>query len=185
MQKQLWPIVFVLGGLACGAPKTPAPASPPPAPAAAGTAHAERAPERAAKLDAALGTLAKVDTHREDGVRHTSLSGYFRDGQLVVLEETVTGGTAPALHNRYYYEHGLLFYFSGEMPAGAIGGGPNALGATVPAHAQFEGARTLAAVRNEHYGEVRLDEAAVGAIRRQGAELASAVTSEEQAPKRP
>ena len=57
------------------------------------------------------------------------------------------------------------------------------MGSTVPLRAEFAGARVLSAVRVEHYGEVKLEPAAIEAIRRQGAELASAVISEESAPK--
>ena len=174
---------IALGLGACGERTPPAAARPKasspaiaPAPPASGAA-------RAAALEAALPSLMKVDSHREQGASRTLISGYFDKSDLKVLDETVTGQGLATIHNRYYFDGGVAFYFRGEAPAGKIGGGPGAMGSTVPLRAEFAGARVLSAVRVEHYGEVKLEPAAIEAIRRQGAELASAVISEESAPK--
>ena len=177
---------MALGLAACGerAPPAVAPAK---APLPARMAAASQAPAtgsaRAAALEAALPGLMKVDTHREQGTSRTQISGYFDKSDLQVLDETVTGQGQPTIHNRYYYDGGVAFYFRGEALAGKIGGGPGGMGATVPLRAEFQGARVLFAVRVEHYGDVKLEPAAIEAIRRHGAELASAVVSEESAPK--
>lgn len=179
-------VLASLGLAACGERAPPADATAK-APAPAATAAAPPAPvagaSRAAALEAALPGFMKVDTHRDQGSSRTLLSGYFDKSDLKVLDETVTGQGQATLHNRYYYDGGVAFYFRGEAPAGKIGGGPGAMGATVPLRAEFQGARVLFAVRVEHYGEVKLEPAAIEAIRRQAAELASVVVSEESAPK--
>ena len=175
--------IVALGVVSCGERPPPAAATgQAPLPATAAAAPLSPA-ARAAALQAALPSLMKVDSHREQGTSRTLLSGYFDKSDLKVLDETVTGQGLATIHNRYFYDGGLAFYFRGEAPAGQIGGGPGAMGATVPLRAEFAGARVLSAVRIEHYGEVKLEPAAIDAIRRQGAELASAVISEESAPK--
>ena len=178
--------VVAFGLAACGerAPPAVAPAkAPSPARMAAASPAAATGSARAAALEAALPGLMRVDTHREQGTSRTLISGYFDKSDLKLLDETVTGQGLATIHNRYYYDGGLAFYFRGEAPAGKIGGGPGAVGATVPLRVEFQGARVLSAVRIEHYGDVKLEPAAIEAIRRQGAGLASAVISEESAPK--
>ena len=174
-----------LGMSACGGRAPPTAARGAPAgsanPPAAPTAPASGA-ARAAALEAALPGYQKVDGHRDQGTAQTLFSGYFDKRELKVLDETVTGRGLVPLHSRYYYDGGLVFYYRGETPAGTIGGGPGALGATLPLRVEFQGPRVLSAVRIEHYGEVKLEPATIEAIRREGAELASAVTSEEAAP---
>ena len=177
MRVRILSVLVLAGVAACGAPATPPPASAPPPAATMSRSGAARAEA----LEGATATYRKVDTHREQGTGRTDLSGYFDHGRLAYLDENISAPGAPARHNRYFFENGQLFYFKGEMQAGKIGGGPTALGASVPVRAEFAGARTLTAVSIEHYGETRLDAPAVEAIRRQGAELASAITSEEQA----
>ena len=173
-----------LGVASCGERAPPAAATgKAPLPAMAPAAAPLSPATRAAALEAALPSLMKVDSHRDQGASRTLLSGYFDRSDLKVLDETVSGQGLATIHNRYFYDGGLAFYFRGEAPAGKIGGGPGAMGATVPLRAEFAGSRVLSAVRIEHYGEVKLEPAAIDAIRRQGAELASAVISEESAPK--
>ena len=167
--------LVALGAAACGGSAAPPPASGPATPTDAAPAA------RAAALESATTSYHKVDTHREQGTDRTEISGYFDHGQLRFLDENITARGAAARHNRYFFENGVLFYFKGEMPAGRIGGGPTALAANVPVRAEFAGARTVTAVSIEHYGATALDAPSIEAIRRQGAELASAITSEEQA----
>lgn len=185
MLSRTWPMLAMLGLVACGgrAPPASAPAAPgAPAPGAA-TAPAAT---RAAAIEAAAAADETVRGHWERGAERSTYAAYFEHGQLRYLDETVAVPGAPARHNRYYYENGVLFYLAGEVRAATVvGGGPGAVAPSVPVHLEFHGTKTLAAVRVEHYGEVKLAPAEVEALRRQAAELASAATAEEHAPKAP
>jgi len=162
---------------ACGR----APPAPPGAAPAARPAAAPATPEaRAAALDAAT-TLARTDGHWDHGRERVDFSGYFEGRSLRYLVATTSRPGAPPLTNRYYFENGALFYVRGEAPEAGPGAGPAATLPVVPLRAAFRGAEVLSAVRVEHFGEVRLDAAAILAIRRDAAALASAVTAEHNA----
>src|SRR5260221_13515846 len=157
---------------ACGGKSAPAVGAAP----AAGAAPSAAA--RAATLRAAAMQLKPVHGRRDDGGGPADYTGYFEGEQLRYLEEVLVLAGA-LLHNRYFFEDGALFYVSGERAAGAsVGGGPTALAPNVELRAEFQGARTLAAVRLEHYGEVPLAASEVAAIRSRAALLAAAATDE-------
>jgi hypothetical protein len=187
MRSRTWPMLVVLallGLAACGrAPPPSAPAEPgAPAPGAA----AVPATTRAAAIEAAIAGYEIVRGHWERGAERSTYAAYFENGRLRYLDETVAAPGAPARRNRYYYDNGVLFYIAGEVRASTVvGGGAGAVGPSVPVRAEFQGTKTLAAVRVEHYGEVKLAPGEVEALRRQAAELASAATAEEHAPKAP
>ncbi len=163
-------IVASLVLAACGGrapPAATAPAGPPPDAAA-----------RAAAIEAAAAQLQKVDGRWQRGQEPSRWSAYFQSGELRFLDERVTPPAGSARHNRYYFEGGRLFYFAGEAPAGRLLGGPAADAPTLPVQAEFSGARTISAVRIEHYGPVRLEERDATEIRRQATELASIAMGE-------
>jgi hypothetical protein len=163
-----------LAAAGCG-PKAPAPAAPAPPPAAPPTAAA-----RAAAIRARSATLASVTGHRDTEGLDATWRGYFDGNALLLLEESRADRPRPPLQHRYFYERGTLFYYLGEQPAeaqsGATGPAPRAA-----LRAEFDGLRAVAAVRIEHYGEVRLTPAEIGAIQRRAAELASAAANEHAA----
>jgi hypothetical protein len=172
MRASTWLMAAVLGLAACGG-RAPPPAAPPSAPADAAT--------RAATLEAAAPGLQKVDGRSQRGVEPSSYSAYFDHGQLRYLDERVLPPRGAPRRNRYFFDDGRLFYYVGEAAAGGTGGGVSALGPTVPVQAEFAGAKTLSAVRIEHFGAVRLEEAQAEEIRRQAAELASVAAAEQHA----
>ncbi|HXQ32094.1 MAG TPA: hypothetical protein VN790_09045 [Steroidobacteraceae bacterium] len=158
--------------------------APPAQPARQGSPAAATGEARAAAFDAAAPGYRQVRWHRDLASGQGACVGYFDRGELRLIEETVARPGAPSLSNRYYFERGALFYFSGEMPATAVGAGPAAVAPRVAVRAEFRGAATLSAVRIEHYGEVRLDPAAIADIRRDAATLATATAAERAAPAR-
>jgi hypothetical protein len=185
MLSRMWPMLALLAVVACGGRAPPASAPEGPAAPAPSAATAPAA-ARAAAIEAATAGYEIVRGRWERGAERSTYAAYFENGQLRYLDETVAAPGAPPRHNRDYYENGVLFYIAGEVRAAStVGGGPGAVGPSVPVRAEFHGTKTLAAVRVEHYGEVKLAPAEVEALRRQAAELASAATAEEHAPKAP
>ena len=176
MQARAWLIVAVLAVAACGGPAPPGAVPPPAAPAGAPDAAA-----RAAAIEAGLAGLQKVDGTWQRGADRIAYSAYYANGELRFLEERVTVPGGAPRHNRYYFTAGRLFYFDGAVPAGKLGGGGDALAPTLPVRAEFQGARTLSAVRLEHYGAVPIGEPAAAEIRRQAAEIATIAASEQRA----
>jgi len=168
----LWSLA--LAAVGCGR-QPPAPAAAPAAPPAASNAAA-----RAAAIRGRSTTLLSVTGHRDTLGIDATWRGYFDGNELVLLEERRADPPRPPLENRYFYEHGTLFYFLGEQPAeragGAAGPAPRA-----PLRAEFDGLRAVAAVRIEHYGEVRLTPAEIATIQKRAAELASAARDEQSA----
>jgi hypothetical protein len=156
-----------------------APAAPATAAPAADAPRPKGAPARAAALAAASAAWPKVAGHWLHGDTDSRFTAWFQDGELRYLEEVVVRHGAASLHGRYYFEHDALFYYSGESPAGtAVGGGATAMAARVPVMVEFEGAQLRRAVRVEHYGEVRLDAAAVIELKRRAAALARVARDE-------
>jgi hypothetical protein len=120
-----------------------------------------------------------VTGHWLRGDTDSRFTAWFADGELRYLEEVALRRGAPPLRGRYYFEHGALFYYSGEEPARAtVGGGATGIAASVSVLAEFEGAQARRAVRVEHYGEVLLDAAAVTELRRHAAILAGVARDE-------
>jgi len=145
---------------------------------AAATAPRATGAARAAALDAAASGYQQVAWQRELPTGRSACVGYFDHGALRLIAETTTG--TARLTNRYYYENGALFYFAGELPA-ATGTGTIAVAPRIPVRAEFRGTITLAAVRVEHYGEVKLGLAEISDIRRRAAALARAAIAERTA----
>ena len=184
MLSRTWPMLALLGMVACG--RAPPPSAPAEPGASAPSAATAPATTRAAAIEAAIAGYETVRGHWERGAERSSYAAYFESGRLRYLDETVAVPGAAPRRNRYYYENGVLFYIAGEVHAASVvGGGVGAVAPSVPVRAEFHGTKTLAAVRVEHYGEVKLAPGEVEALRRQAAELASAATAEEQAPKAP
>ena|GEM_PF-1802363 len=149
------------------------------APARTPTAAPVAAPARAAALAAASAAWPSVTGHWLRGDTDSRFTAWFADGELRYLEEVALRRGAPPLRGRYYFEHGALFYYSGEAPAGAtVGGGATGIAASVPVLAEFDGAQARRAVRVEHYGEVLLEAAAVTELRRHAAILAGVARDE-------
>ena len=170
--------VLLALGLLAGCAREPA------APAAPASGAAPRAPsalERVAALEAASGSFERAEGHWEHGSEHLSFTAYFDGHTLRYLLETTDRPGLAALHNRYYFDNGALFYYVGEVVAASTEGAPGNSAAVVAEHAEFRGATVLNAVRVEHFGEVRLDAAAIAAIRRDAAEFAGVVTGEHNA----
>ena len=137
------------------------------------------APARAAALAAASAAWPKIAGHWLRGDTDARFTAWFQDGELRYLEEIDVRRDAAPLHGHYYFEHGALFYYSGESPAGAaVGGGTAAMAASVPVVVAFEGAQPRQAVRVEHYGEVPLGAAAVLELQRRAAALAGLARDE-------
>ena len=168
-------------------PAAPA-AAPATGPGGAATAHpgavatrseGGKAPARAAAVAAASAAWPKVTGHWLRGDTDARFTAWFEDGELRYLEELAVRRSGAPLHGRYYFEHGALFYYSGESPAGAaVRGGATAMAESVPVIAEFDGAQPRQAVRVEHYGEVPLDAAAVIALERRAAALAGLARNE-------
>jgi hypothetical protein len=156
-------------------------ATEPPASRAAEHA-ASTAAARADAIRAAARRLPSVKGRRHDPAGDTSWRASFDGDELAMIEESVPDGPRPALRNRYFFEHGVLFYFSGEQAA-ATASGAQGPAPRVPVVAEFQGARAVSAVRIEHYGEVPLEPARVAAIRELAAELANAARGARTAPK--
>jgi len=169
-------VVLVLAG--CGrAPPGRAPAAPTPAGA---LASAPAADARAAAIRAAAPGLASLAGRRDAPGLDASWRAYFAGEELRLIEESVADPPRPPLENRYYFEHGALFFFTGEQPAEA-GGGAGGAAPRAALLAEFRGAEAARAVRIEHYGAVRLAPERVVAIARRAAELASAARDERSA----
>jgi len=169
--------MLVLGALlatGCGqrppAPPAPPPSAPPPASA------------RADAIRAATGGQAAVEGRRDRADGPATWRALFAGDAPALVEESVAvPGGAPFV-NRYYYEHGALFYYAGEQAAES-GSGAAGPFARVAVQAEFDGARVLRAVRLEHYGAVPLPPALARAIAARGAELAAAARDEHSARK--
>lgn len=178
-------IVLLAGAVASAQGQTTLPPAPagdrPPAAMTAATGMTTTGAARVAALEAAAAGYRQVTWRRELVSGQTTYVGYFDRGQLRFIDETIAREGASPVRNRYYFENGVLFYFTGELPAGALGAGPAAVAPRVPVRAEFRGAETLYAVRIEHYGEVKLHPAAVADIRRRAATLARAATAERDA----
>jgi hypothetical protein len=155
---------------ACGRQK------PPVLPVAAGGSA------RAAALRAAAPGLTALHGRWDEPGSRSEYTAYFSAGRLGYLDERQRLAPSGSLHNEYFFDGGALFYFAGELPATAgFGGGPDAVGPVVASLAEFRGAQVLRAVRIEHFGEVPLDAATIGAIRRHAAALAGAAATERAA----
>jgi hypothetical protein len=166
-------LMLCLALLAAGCSRPP-PAAPV-APAAAPTASA-----RAAAIRASAARLPSVAGHRDGPGGDAAWRAYFDGAELALLEESVADPPRPPLENRYYFEHGALFYFTGEQPAEA-GSGAEGTAPRAPLVAEFQGVQATRAVRSEHYGPVPLAPERVAAIARRAAELASAARDERSA----
>lgn len=161
----------------CGRQPVPVPATAPSPARATAEARAER-------LRAAVADRVPVTGHRQWPGTTSAYRAYFEGSALRYLEETVTEANRGPFQNHYYFDADGLFYYRGEQVAaegsGAIGPAPR-----VPVIVEWHGAQVPRAVRIEHYGEDRLPPADVAAIRRRGAELASAAQDEYSARKIP
>jgi hypothetical protein len=137
---------------------------------------------RAAALRAAAPGLVALHGRWDEPGSRSEYTAYFSAGRIGYLDERQRVAPSGSLHNEYFFDDGALFYFSGELPATAgFGGGPDAVGPVVASLAEFRGAQVLRAVRIEHFGEVPLDAATIGAIRRHAAALAGAAANERAA----
>jgi len=174
-----WTSLTILGlALAAGS----ASAAPEPPASRAAERAASPAAARADAIRAAAARLPSVRGRRHDATGDTSWRASFDGEELTMIEESVPDAPRAPLRNRYYFEHGVLFYVSGEQAAatasGATGPAPR-----VPVVAEFQGARPVSAVRIEHYGEVKLEPARIAAIQQRAAELANAARAARAAPK--
>lgn len=147
----------------------------PASPAAAATASA-----RADAIRAAAAGLPSVAGHRDGPGGDAAWRAFFAGDELRLLEESVVDPPGPPLENRYYFEHGALFFYAGQQAA-EPGSGAEGASARVPVQAEFQGARATRAVRIEHYGPVPLAPERVATIARRAAELASAARDERNA----
>ncbi len=137
---------------------------------------------RAAAIRAAAARLPSVTGHRDGPAGEAAWRAFFDGAELALLEESVADPPRPPLENRYYFEHGALFYVEGEQAA-EPGSGAEGVAPRVPVVAEFRGVRATRAVRIEHYGPVPLAPDRVQAIQRRAAELASAARDERSAQK--
>ncbi len=175
-----WTSLLILG-LALAVAGSAGAATEPPASRAAERA-ASPAAARADAIRAAAARLPSVKGRRHDPAGDTTWRASFDGDELMMVEESVPDRPRPPLRNRYYFEHGVLFYFSGEQAAAAASGAPGPV-PRVPVVAEFQGARAVSAVRIEHYGEVTLEPARIAAIQRLAAELANAARGARATPK--
>lgn len=158
-----------------GSPATAAPSSAPNS-ASSGTTAAI-GDVRARDIRDAAAQWPKVEGRWKHGAADSSYVAYFDGGQLRYLEEHATANGAGT--NRYYFDGGSLFLFEGAKPSSVPGGeGPGMLPPTVAVFAEFRGNEVIRAVAREHYGEKKLDDAAIAALRAQAAALAGAAQDE-------
>jgi hypothetical protein len=169
-------LTLTLAGLAVGCSRPPPPAAASVTPAAA-PAAAPAASVRADAIRSAATRLPNVSGHRDGPGGAAQWKATFAGDELTLIEESVADGPRPPLENRYYFERGTLFYFTGQQAA-APGGGAEGPGARVPLTAEFRGLQPVSAVRIEHYGPVPLAAARIQQIAARAAELASAARDE-------
>jgi hypothetical protein len=135
------------------------------------------AEQRARAIRDASAQWPKVEGQWRHGTADSSYVAYFDGGQLRYLEERAKGGGTRT--NRYFFDGGALFFYDGEKVSSVPGGeGPGMLPPTVAVVAEFRGGETVRAVAREHYGEKKLDDATIAAVRAQGAALAGAAQDE-------
>jgi hypothetical protein len=135
-------------------------APPPSVPAVAGETRAALVRKRAAHDPHVQGKLtlgADLATYR----------AALEAGKAVYVEERVAVPQRAARVNRYYFAQGVPFFYRGEVPAGvALPGGPTASAPTLAVVVEWnEAGQPVRALRMEHYGPVKLDDATVAAIR--------------------
>lgn len=163
-----------------------APAGATPAPTSAPTVDAAA---RASAIRDASARWPKVEGRWTRGATDSSFVAWFDGGRLRYLEERATLRGGPPLVNRYWFDDApvdrALFYFDGRKPSSVPGGdGPGQLPPTVAVVAEFRGAEVVRAVAREHYGEKKLDDAAIAEVRANAAALAGAAQDEWSAKQR-
>lgn len=117
------------------------------------------------------------------GPELASYRAAVEDGRAVFVEERVTVPQRSPRINRYYFAQGVPFFYSGEVPAGsALPGGPAATSPTLAVIVEWnEAGQTVRALRMEHYGPVKLDDATVAALRSRARLLAGLAATQWQA----
>lgn len=159
----------------------PAEGGTPPAGTSAAAPSAIATPDGEARARAAREAAAnwpKVDGRWTQRDVDSKFVAHFDGGQLRYLVEEPASPEAGGGRNEYWFDAGELYYYAGEKPSAYGGTGPGALPQRVPVVAEFRGAEVVRAISREHYGEKKLDDDTVAALRRHAAALAGAAQDE-------
>ena len=106
----------------------------------------------------------------------------FQGGELVYVEERAAGAQKGQVM-RYVYDQGALVYYKTDSAPHGTGGGVSAGAASVPVTIEWLATgEARRAVRQEHYGEVRLAPDVVAAAHARGVALATLARATRPAP---
>lgn len=195
-------VAAVLGGVAlqgCGrSADAPAASAAPSAATAPAATTATGAPGAAPATEAPASAEKRAEAIREASAQWPKVAGrwtrgdtdskyvaWFDGDRLAYLEEDMNQGDYGRKQQRYWFDDGALFYYTGEGPSALPGGtAPGSLPPNVPVVAEFRGAQVVRAVSREHFGEQKLDPMLVEGIQRHAAALAGAAQDEWSAQRR-